>query len=318
MDTATERFTPELNRLIFEHHDSCVMCGYMFKQADTTHQGYSSNGEPLYVCGNCSDALKETAARRYFFPRPYSVPEPGSILWRYMDFSKYVSLLSSKGLYFSRADCFDDIHEGAKGLRRRKDKWDSHYLDFFRQAIRIPPPGYSVNLSDDEVEKQAQKLLSDLEAGGRVDKKRTYVSCWHENEHESEAMWRLYSSFIENAVAVRTTFQRLYVSMGRDPFIRIGRVEYIDFNTSYAGPNDAFWRKRKSFQHEREVRAMLIHSRSEDRGKIVSCDMPQLIEGVFVSPKAPEWFIRVVNAVNEKFGLPVSVTRSALNEESFF
>jgi hypothetical protein len=113
-------------------------------------------------------------------------------------------------------------------------------------------------------------------------------------------MWRLYSSFIDNAVAVRTSYQKLYVSLGRDPSIKIGRIKYIDLKKNYAGVNDAFWRKRKSFEHEREVRALLLDSRSQDTGKIVPCDLEVLIEEVFVSPKAPLWFIRLVNDVNEK------------------
>jgi hypothetical protein len=150
------------------------------------------------------------------------------------------------------------------------------------------------------VDEQAQKLLSDMEAGGEALKRRTYASCWHVGDHESEAMWRLYSSFIDNAVAVRTSYQKLYVSLGRDPSIKIGRIKYIDLEKNYAGVNDAFWRKRKSFEHEREVRALLLDSRSQDTGKIVPCDLEVLIEEVFVSPKAPLWFIRLVNDVNEK------------------
>ena len=34
-------------------------------------------------------------------------------IWRYMDFTKYVSLLSSKNIFFSRSDLFDDLYEGA-------------------------------------------------------------------------------------------------------------------------------------------------------------------------------------------------------------
>ncbi|NWD07662.1 hypothetical protein HX874_28255 [Pseudomonas gingeri] len=235
-----------------------------------------------------------------------------------MDFTKYVSLLSSRGLYFTRTDCFEDIFEGAKGLKKRKDGWDSHYLEFFRSAIRNPPDGVECKLSDADVEEQAQKLLRDLEVGGENHKKRTFVSCWHESEHESEAMWRLYSTFLANAVAVRTSYQSLYLSLDRDPSIAIGRIKYIDLKNSYAGVNDAFWRKRKSFEHEREVRALLSDYGTQDLGKIVKCNLEVLIEEVLVSPKAPAWFVDLVNDVNEKFGLSVKVSLSELNEVPFF
>lgn len=33
-------------------------------------------------------------------------------LWRYMDFSKFMSLITTSQLYFSRSDKFPDIYEG--------------------------------------------------------------------------------------------------------------------------------------------------------------------------------------------------------------
>lgn len=318
MQKMTNRLTTELRRLSFESHDYCVSCSYSFKEGDTSHLGYGNDDEPLYVCGGCIHMLKETAARHAFFPRPYDIPEKSSKLWRYMDFTKYVSLLSSRGLYFTRADCFEDTFEGAKGIKRNKAKWDSFYLEFFRSAIKNPPEGNTCELSDSEVEDQARKLLSDLEAGGEARKKSTFVSCWHESEHESEAMWRLYSSFLANAVAVRTSYQNLYMSLDRNPAISIGRIRYIDLKKNYAGVNDAFWRKRKSFEHEREVRALIRDFKCRDLGKVVPCALEVLIEEVFVSPKAPPWFVRLVNDVNERYGLTVKVSQSELVEEPFF
>jgi len=158
-------------------------------------------------------------------------------------------MLLTKGLYFARADCFQDTFEGAKGLKKNKEKWDEFYLDFFRDSIKNPPEGYEFKDSDEEAEKQAKRLLEDLERGGEISKKRTFISCWHENECESEAMWRLYSSFLDNALAIRTSYNSLYHALGRNPSIKIGRVKYIDFQKRYAGVNNSFWRKRKSFEH---------------------------------------------------------------------
>lgn len=318
MQQMTERVTTELRRLSFENHDHCVLCGHSFKQGETSHLGYGYDDNPLYVCDGCSDKLKETAIRYYFWPRPYDVPEPSSKLWRYMDFTKYMSLLSSRGLYFTRADCFEDNFEGAKGLKKNKAKWDLFYLEFFRSAIKSLPGKYNCKLSDSEIDEQAHKLLRDMEESGETDKRRTFVSCWHESEHESEAMWRLYSSFLANAIVVRTSYQSLYMSLGCDPSIKIGRIEYIDMKNDYADINDAFWKKRKSFEHEREVRALLLDDECQDRGKLVPCNLEVLIEEVSVSPKAPPWFIHLLNSVNDKYGIAVKVSPSELTEDPFF
>jgi len=314
----TQRLTEELRRLAFESHDECVSCSYKFQEGDTTHLGYDINNKPLYVCDKCSIQLKETAVRYRFSPHPYEIPPAESKLWRYMDFTKYVSMLSTKGLYFARADCFQDTFEGAKGLKKNKEKWDEHYLKFFREAIKNPPEGHELKYTDEEVQKQARRLLKDLERGGEISKKRTFINCWHENEHESEAMWRLYSSFLDNAIAVRTSYDSLYRALGRNPSISIGRVKYIDFRKNYAGVNESFYRKRKSFEHEKEVRAILIDFKCSDTGKIINCDLSILIEEIFVSPIAPGWFIKLVNDVNERYGIKVKVSPSELIEKPFF
>lgn len=318
MQKMTHRLTDELRLLAFESHDNCVSCGYTFKEGDTSHLGYDQSSNPLYVCDQCSSQLSETAVRQYFSVRPYEIPEDDSKLWRYMDFTKYVSLLSNSGLYFARADTFQDVFEGAKGLKRNKEKWDEHYLSFFRMAIKNPPEGYECNKTEEEIEEQANKLLLDLETAGEASKKCNFINCWHENEHESEAMWRLYSSYIENAVAIRTRFKNLYLALGRNPSINIGRIKYIDLKKGYAGLNDSFWRKRKSFEHEREVRAIFHDHKKTELGLLIPCDLGMLIEEVFVSPSSPTWFISLVNDVNSKYGLKIKVSPSELNEEPFY
>jgi hypothetical protein len=76
--------------------------------------------------------------------------------------------------------------------------------------------------------------------------------------------------------------------------------------------------ERKSFEHEREVRAIILDFEHRDIGKLVSCDVDSLIKRVYVSPEAPNWFISLVNDVNHKYALDVKVTASEFNEEPFF
>jgi hypothetical protein len=312
------RITEDLKRLSFENHDYCVKCGCSFENGDTTHLGYNVADEPLYVCDDCASQLKETAIRYSFSRRPFDIPSSETRLWRYMDFAKYVNLLASQGLYFSRADMFDDICEGAKGVKRNKKKWDEYFLNYFRSALGSLPEGYVNRLSDQDMDLKTNKLLKQLENGGLRNKRCTFINCWHENELESEAMWRLYSSHLENAIVIKTSFKKLYLSMGRNPDINIGRVKYINLQKEYAGVNDSFWRKRKSFEHEKEVSAIFIDHMNLNPGKIVPCDLSVLIEEVFVSPKSPSWFVDTVNDINEKYGIGIKVSPSQLNEEPFF
>ena len=40
----------------------------------------------------------------------------------------------------------------------------------------------------------------------------TLVNCWHENQDESDAMWKLYSG-VEDGIAIKTDFQSLSKSL---------------------------------------------------------------------------------------------------------
>lgn len=313
----TNRITKDLKRFVAENYNNCVICAYKFRESDTAIMGYDETDNPMWVCEKCSSKLKEIAASRYFFERPYQVPESHSILWRYMDFAKYVSLLSNSALHFTRTDCFSDPYEGAKGIRKNKEKWDTFYRETFRHALNHLPPGCEKK-SPEDIEENVNRLINELESGGKARRLSTYVNCWHENEHESEAMWKLYSSYFENAVAVKTTYGRLYRACGRDPSIKIGRVQYVDLETQFADINGAFWRKRKAFQHEREVRAILMDRDCPDPGKNIKVDLNVLIEDIYVSPIAPKWFIDVVNDINTKYGLEVRIQTSLMIQEPFF
>jgi len=235
-----------------------------------------------------------------------------------MDFTKYASLLSTKSLYFPSAACFDDVFEGAKGLAEHKHKWDAHYLDFFRRAVRSAPRLAGVEITEDAIETNAQKLLRDIEKSGNRDRERTFISCWHESKYESEAMWRLYSTSMSYAVVIQTTVAASYDALGKNPRIAIGRVEYVDFETSFADINGAFWRKRKSFEHEREVRLLVSDRRQSAPGLALPCDIATLVQSVVVSPKAPDWFLPLVEDLTSRFGFQLPVKKSRLTVQPFF
>ena len=77
-------------------------------------------------------------------------------------------------------------------MRSNKTVGDDHYIRFFREAIQNPPAGNLVTFSPEEVQARAEALLKELETRGQRDLHVNFVSCWHENKTESEALWRLY------------------------------------------------------------------------------------------------------------------------------
>ena len=144
-----------------------------------------------------------------------------------------------KKLYFASLESFEDIFEGAKCTLERKEKWDAFYLDFFREAIQTAPGMKPEDLTDEYIEENTTRLLSELNASGNARRKHTFISCWHCNESESEAMWKLYSTNVNNALAIQTTYQQLYEALDKDPAIEIGKVKYIDFSKRFSSANAA-------------------------------------------------------------------------------
>jgi hypothetical protein len=318
MQTMTHRFTAELRRLERDSHEKCSSCGRPFRHADTAHAGYSSDGGVLFVGDCCKSQVAETAVRYYWMERAYATPEAYATLWRYMDFAKFAALLKDRSIYFARADQLGDPWEGAKGAIPNKPRWDQHYLRFFRESLRNPPPGVDFNLSDKEVEKEANRLLSEFASAGERDLRRTYVSCWHENEFESEALWRLYCPPQSPGIAIQTTLSALNASMGNDPSIQIGRVRYVDFRSHFAGINEAFFRKRQSLSHEREVRAVIRPNGETSLGVLRPAVLPALLKAIVISPFAPSWFEPLLREVMTRFGADAPTKPSDLLLQPFF
>ena len=105
-------------------------------------------------------------------------PRPADAsLWRYLDFTKFVSLLDTSELFFARADTLGDEFEGGVASAPSRE-------------ARSP---------------QFAPQLAEMKEGVR---RHTYINCWSLAEHESAALWGLYTP-TAGGVAVRTTFQRL-------------------------------------------------------------------------------------------------------------
>jgi hypothetical protein len=318
MQKMTLKHTTLTRRFVEEHHDNCTECSRAFKTRDTTHLGYTSAKKLVYVGDCCSKILKATIIRHSYQKRQYTIPSDQSTLWRFMDFTKFVSLLKSKSLFFTRADKFEDPFEGAKGLLKNKRKWDKHYLDFFINACTNLPEGVKSDKSEKEILNDAKRLLGQLDDVGSSQLKETFINCWHENEHESEAMWKLYTSSLDQGIVIKTNYKKLYTSLGKDPSIHIGRINYIDFNDNFAGVNDSFWFKRKSFEHEKEVRAIFKDRGSETEfGKLIPVDLNVLIDRIYVSPTSQKWFIEMVEDVLLKYNLKKKIGESSMKEKPF-
>jgi hypothetical protein len=240
-------------------------------------------------------------------------------IWRYMDFTKLVSMLHNQSLFFCRADKLSDTFEGsytALSIRRFEERAKEVAKSFKDNPASVK------NIND------SIKALSGYRRQARG---RTAINCWHRNERESAAMWSLYLKS-EEGIAVASTYARLCDSVRASPSkVMIGVVEYIDYETeSFADFGNMFspyLHKRKSFEHEKELRAVVqadsINSGQtaelwNEGGVAIKADLDTLIETVYIAPSAPGWFASVVSATIAQFGRTFRVVHSDLDKEPLF
>lgn len=231
--------------------------------------------------------------------------EQGSV-WRYLDFTKYVSLLDSSALYLPRADRLGDPFEGTFG--RGVPPLD---------PIETPGGQKSFVAGSMEHRPELLKFYRRLRCW-------TYVSCWHANEFESAAMWRLYASPYP-AVAIRSSYAALCQALPENTFI--GLVQYIDFDRGWVPDTNTIWPffyKRISFEHEHEVRVVFQDIRSgnatpfranNEEGKSIPLDLESIVREVIVAPTSPAWFKQLVSSVTARYGYEFPVNQSELDAQ---
>jgi hypothetical protein len=216
-------------------------------------------------------------------------PPRRTVLWRYMDFAKFVELLESRTLWFVRMDQLDDPLEGTHtdaeiaGLRKSFDR------------------------------KRAQELIDVF----RIARGEVYVNCWRSGSAESLAMWDLYGRG-SGIVAVKSTAGRLREAASKyEKPVYISKTSYVDWSQAYGLDNVlvAGSRKDLSYQHESEVRAIIMSdSFSSDSkrppGVRLKTDPNRLITEVMVGPREPEWVVKLVERVMKRYGLRQRVTPS--------
>ncbi|WP_291133028.1 hypothetical protein [Flavobacterium sp. UBA7682] len=310
------QITKEVDRFIKENYDACSKCNRTYVTDEEVIFGYSKENKMLSVGSCCEKYLTKKHLKRFYGERPYKSPKKDEILWKFMDLPKFVSMLKTKSLFFTRADKFDDPFEGARGTLKNKEQWDEIYLKYLIDISK--KISNDKNRPDKEIEEEAQKNLQNWELQAIERKSKTGVNCWHENQFESEAMWKLYTS-LDYGIAIKTNYKRLYEALGSDPDIDIGRINYINFDETFAHFFEPFWYKRKSFMHENEIRAIIRQDKEiEGFGKLMPVDLEMLIETIHVSPTAQSWFSELVIDIMEKYKLKKTVSESSLNDKPFF
>jgi len=225
-------------------------------------------------------------------------------VWRYMDFSKFQNIISHRALFFCRADRFDDKWEGVFPLKM---------IEKFELDNRRYPSvdGNTYTPCEWQMQKEARSHL---------------INCWHANENEAFAMWKIYTEEKHPSIAVQSTVGRLKNSFNETTDrIWIGEVEYIEFRNwepdnrcfNVGSPNTlkAFFMKWHYFSYENEIRAVINRAYSEhksENGIFVRTDLDELVENVCLSADTNREEEQRVRQLLEQYSYSFPVQKSDL------
>lgn len=215
-----------------------------------------------------------------------------TIVWKYLDLSKFLDLLISKKLFMSRSDKFEDQYEGT-----------------------FSEPTY------EEIKKLSKDNPNFL-SYYKKHREEVAISSWHINEYESFAMWQIFTQNSEG-LAIQSTIGRLQEALAPEKEFeqQIGEVNYIDYKVEHIPFDDKFFPflyKRKSFQYEREVRILSDVSQSTHKlhdGLKINIDIDVLIEKIYIHPKSENWYKKLVIELVTKLGYEITIEKSDLESD---
>ena len=212
---------------------------------------------------------------------PLQPQNPNDKVWRYMDLSKFIYLLDSKKLYLPSAERLEDKHEGSIFLFQKE-----------RELKALAERGLANLLP----------ILSDMR---REQLKCTFISCWHRNDFDSHAMWRIYCGPKEG-VAIMTSYHKLSQRVNNN--YAMGLVQYENQDPIAGNLIAPFMQKRKAFLYEQEVRLVANLYGSPDfrdeTGKFrpsrqhlaLPVDLTKLVEKIYVHPEADDLYFQVTKS----------------------
>jgi len=131
------------------------------------------------------------------------------------------------------------------------------------------------------------------------------------SDYESAGKWKLYSK-LDESICIQTSFERFERSLPSE--VKLGKVKYINYKTEWIPESDVFYPfiyKRLSFEHEKELRAIFNSKDIEgnnrfkkaENGYWAKLNLQTLIQKIYISPDAQDWFVELVKRVRNKYKL---------------
>jgi len=250
---------------------------------------------------------RNNTSEDYYLEHIFEAPKNLEMkVWRYMDFAKFISMLSSSSLYFTMFDRFEDTLEGLLPIKNR-------------EAI--------IGDNDSALYENMFKSITDWQ-------QCHFFNCWHISEYETASMWTSYTDK-KYGIAIQSTYQLLDQEFQNNKNIRIGCVQYLDkYNEVIKNRDDQIdsihlyyplFTKHIVYSSENELRLMYKKLESADlmktgklfqstieHGKPIKVNLEKIIEKVVISPYSDSFFKLIVEDILKKYEYNFSVIESAI------
>lgn len=235
---------------------------------------------------------------------------------KYLDISKFISILQKESLFFCRLDKLEDKFEGTSPKENVK-----YQENWYRQLYE------SGQLKTDDIEASIAKSVLERKEMEVKFKKLACVCCWNKFDIESYALWKIYSD-MNKGLMITSTIDKLKESFEKTPeIIQLSEINYIDHETDIINNpgnlNSAIIHKHKAYSFEDEIR-LIYTVKAEDglfydweaqeisTGKNLKVDLNILIDEIILSPYSPKWFFEMIKDLSEKYNLKKEIKYSVL------
>jgi hypothetical protein len=270
----------------------------------------------------------------------YNQPPSDSILYRYVTIDKLIDFLLEGRISLVKLNLFEDKLEGVNLEHLRLNyKSDAFAEKIKKEDSSLSHISVNINPTRRNLLRRKREIFQDT----------NYASCWYVNNHESVAMWQLYSK--PDSVAIRIPFKNLLKELSNLNLnqhynyekLSYGCVDYYQFNNfenlcKVDLKNDIQgFIKDSSFEHEQEFRIIIELKEEpkyiEARGIIPDETVDEINENqnikvihinfsnfknlpfeIIFHPQSTKWHRQNIKKMLDKFELTFKTSESALKD----
>lgn len=234
----------------------------------------------------------------------FESPPDNTRIWRFINFQKFMSMITDSSLYFSRLDRLGDPFEGL----------------YSKASIQFDEKVYD-SYDSSEASNYGRSVIKGIHSTAYKIRRTSFANCWYMNEYETELLWSRYS-FMDDGVAIQSTFERLKSCLNIPHAVYIGKIKYKIWETEpipIGNMMNTIVTKKINHRDERELRAAIVTSfdikPQTKKGIYVPVDLIELVESIYVSPKSANWILKLIKNVLKKNDVDLSVKKSVFTEK---